>query len=609
MASTESIYNGADNFLIPSYYNSTEQQVPISELGMSVDPRTANQLSEINHKANSGLKHIEVQGISGDVWESVPEEHIDEMRRVMKAMGSSASFHGPLVEASGVSLQGGRGFDEEQRLGAERQLESAALRANRLDKNGNISVTVHSTAQLPDMEPHIKTRDGEEELTGFFVIDPETGRLGSLPPEKTYFPEKGKFEPEKKEKFVGQNAINKLNNDQWTEQLSGVNRYATEGNRVLDHLKKQIPEKVLNQLASGVDYSKLREEDEELKSALKMAETELNHGQIYLRDSYRNLKGLFDKAWTGTEAGSADRKKLREFAEYAENNVDEKIENDLTRTQALGEVVEKGLKTLNELDATPQTFKPLKEFVVDKTAETFSNVAHSGYKKYGEKAPVINIENPPAGGGLSRAEDLKSLVKETRKKLAENLANDKKLNLSKGQAKKQAEKMVGATWDVGHINMIRKKGYSEKDVIKETEIIAPYVKHVHLSDNFGLDHTELPMGMGNVPFKEIMGKLGEKGFEGKKIIEAGNWWQHFAERGGGSPFRASIEGMDSPIYAMGQSPYWSQVGGVPGYYSGHGAVNPAVHHSMYGAGFQALPLELGGEMPGQQSRFAGTPNQ
>ena len=41
--------------------------------------------------------------------------------------------------------------------------------------------------------------------------------------------------------------------------------------------------------------------------------------------------------------------------------------------------------------------------------------------------------------------------------------------------KEAAEKLIGATWDVGHINMIRKQGFSEKDVINEAEIIAPFV--------------------------------------------------------------------------------------------------------------------------------------
>ena len=101
--------------------------------------------------------------------------------------------------------------------------------------------------------------------------------------------------------------------------------------------------------------------------------------------------------------------------------------------------------------------------------------------------------------------------------------------------------------------MIRKQGFDEKDVVKETEEIAKLVKHIHLSDNFGFEHTELPMGMGNVPIGEIMKKLGEKGYEAKKIIEAGNWWQHFKT----PPVTETFEAFGSPVYSV-QGPYWNQ---------------------------------------------------
>ena len=76
--------------------------------------------------------------------------------------------------------------------------------------------------------------------------------------------------------------------------------------------------------------------------------------------------------------------------------------------------------------------------------------------------------------------------------------------------------------------MLRKYGYNEQDIVKESEKIAPLLKHIHLSDNFGFEHTELPMGMGNVPIKQIMEKLGDKGFEARKVIEAAGWWQHLS---------------------------------------------------------------------------------
>ena len=169
--------------------------------------------------------------------------------------------------------------------------------------------------------------------------------------------------------------------------------------------------------------------------------------------------------------------------------------------------------------------------------------------------------------------------------------------------------MIGATWDVGHINMMRKKGYSEKDVIKETKEIAPFVKHVHLSDNFGLDHTELPMGMGNVPLKPMVDEIKKQGFKGKEIIEAGNWWQFFSTQGGGNPFLPSLEGLNSPIYAMSEGPGWANTSYMGAYFSGHGPVNTPIHHQTYGAGFQNMPVELGGEIAGDRGRFAGSPNQ
>ena len=158
--------------------------------------------------------------------------------------------------------------------------------------------------------------------------------------------------------------------------------------------------------------------------------------------------------------------------------------------------------------------------LLEQSSKTFGNAAFNAFNKFKDpnKTPIVLIENPPAGFGLSTGEDLKNLVIESREQFVKKAVEEK--NMSEKEAEKIAEKLIGATWDVGHINMLRKEGFKEEDIIKETEKIAPYVKHVHLSDNFGFEHTELPMGMGNVPMKEIMEKLGEKGFEAKKIVEA-----------------------------------------------------------------------------------------
>jgi len=132
------------------------------------------------------------------------------------------------------------------------------------------------------------------------------------------------------------------------------------------------------------------------------------------------------------------------------------------------------------------------------------------------------------------------------------------------------------------------------------------VKHVHLTDNFGYADTHLAPGMGNVPFKKILEQLEKTGRfdEMRKITEAGGFVQHFKQ----SPHPHTLAAFGSPIYAAKSGAGWNQAHQVQGTYSsGYGTLNPQTHHSYFGAGFTTMPVELGGSMPGGESRFGGTP--
>jgi hypothetical protein len=233
------------------------------------------------------------------------------------------------------------------------------------------------------------------------------------------------------------------------------------------------------------------------------------------------------------------------------------------------EKVAEGVRLLDSIEA-PQVFKPLKNFAIDQASETFSNVAFNAFKEFGSTAPILSIENPPAGTGISRGEDLKKLVEVTRDKLAEKLQD--KQGLSEESARREAEKLVGVTWDVGHINMLKKYGYGNKELRKEAEAVAGMVNKVHLSDNFGFEHSELPMGMGNVPMAEhlaaLKGAQGDKLKQIKKVIEAGDWYQHFQT----TPLAETMQAFGSPIYGMKMAPYWNQTTQptVGGYFAGYG---------------------------------------
>ena len=186
----------------------------------------------------------------------------------------------------------------------------------------------------------------------------------------------------------------------------------------------------------------------------------------------------------------------------------------------------------------------------------------------------------------------------------------KEKDISRSEATVLAEKLIGATWDVGHINEIRRSGIKteeelKKRVIEETRRLTEgknIVKHLHITDNFGFGDSHLPPGMGNVPIKEIIEELEKQGFTERGIVEAGNFVKEF----GISPTASTFEYFASPLYEMKRDPYWRE----PIYSPYHQTFVdfPPQHFNLYGSSFTTLPKEFGGQVGGEKSRFAGTPN-
>ena len=62
------IYSADGESLLPRTNPAGYQEV-IENLSMSLDPRTANQLREFHNKTNSGIKNIEISGLTPGVFE------------------------------------------------------------------------------------------------------------------------------------------------------------------------------------------------------------------------------------------------------------------------------------------------------------------------------------------------------------------------------------------------------------------------------------------------------------------------------------------------------------------------------------------------------------
>ena len=607
------IYGGG-----PSSFDSSKSLSPskypvtAGSMGLTTDPRTANVLREVAHKLSAGVKQIEVEAVSPEIFESIPNKDLEEVNRLAKLTGAELSMHGPVTDSAGF---GREGFNESNREFAERRYIQTIERGHKLNPDGNIIINFHSAEGIQGSE-YEWDKDGKRKAKKLIVVNKENGKMAPLEPEVKYYPsgsrelkpgvtkaqlekaQRGEIKEseiireippdfEKGRVYTPEKRVDILNHSEWDNSINQIIFNKERADEILDKNAPQI-QHILG------DYQKGNISDETLKKfpEQRKALGHYKNAEAYLDDTHQQLQGLFSKAYEfGNEKQRNALKKLSE-------NFQKELREDRSivgQSRAMNTL----LHGLKEQGMAPKMYVQIEEFAADQSSKTFGNTAFEGYKKFGKTAPIVAIENPPAGFALSTGEDLRNLIKKSREHFVKRAKEE---GISEKQAAKEAEKLIGATWDVGHINMIRKYGGTKEDILRETETIKPLLKHVHLSDNFGLEHTELPMGMGNVPIKEMMERLGQEGFEARKIIEAGNWFQHFQS----TPFQESLEAFGSPIYSVGAGPYWNQSTGLQqGYFSGYGQMLPNINYQTFGAGFSQLPAELGGQQQGAGSRMSG----
>ncbi len=631
MVSYESFYDGGISSFSPDYGNFTGYRMSASQLGFPGSPQTANQVNETVNALKQGTKAFEVSLLVPDTAETIPVQHFKEMRALMKLTGVKPSVHGPLIDAAGFTDKGWGG--DEGRDDNERRMFSAIEKAHILDPNGNIPVVLHSSNGTPGAEwrPGEKTL-GEDKfvMEKGTAINQETGQMTAVKREYKFRPE----EPDLLEKgevkggpagvlFDVEGSVGAINNSEWKNRLTEIAQMSKHAEEIIGSSAIKLGQyqnavidlndkKKIIDLKTGKLLPSLREGTEEMSSYEQMRKA-----GIFLENAELAFVGAFHQAY---KYGTDDQKKrLKQISiDYKKNGGGSsdimrfrdgsdavKIWGPLHRHKVLDDSINE-LKKVTR-GKSPEVFELSEKFAKKKASETFGNLAMKSYKKFGGNAPTLAIENMFQGFAFSRAEDLRDLVKESREKFISKLVKEE--GIKRKRAEQIAKKQLGVTWDVGHLNILRKKGFTEKDIVEQTKIISKdksMVKHVHLTDNFGYADTHLAPGMGNVPIKAILEELEKTGRfdEMRKITEAGGFVQQFKK----SPHPMTMAAFGSPIYGMELSPYWNQAMDIQGsYFGGYGTINPSQHHSMYGSGFTTMPIELGGQMQGGQSRFGGAP--
>ena len=597
-------YQGSYSSLDPNKAYGTDftgYRTKASLMGASTRPDTANQIQEVNQLLNQGMVPIEVGVLKPEAFDQIPKEHFKELNRMSKLTGSKLSIHAPLIETSGITEQG---WSEANRELAERQLKEVVDKSYNVSDKERVPITIHPSSMLAGSE-WVPTEgggeEGKKEREKIIAVDQETGKQVPIERETKYYPGSEKLEKEEKgEKFDPERKLRSQNFSEWDNNL---NQLFFNKDRVDEIIKKQGPhiQKALEVLRETPEKDRQMVLKE--RGDIKQGYEALQSAETYLDDLQNQLASNFNRAWKYCK-NDEEKERLKEFSKKFREN----IEGDPS-LKGQSQAIQNFLFDLKKV--VPQKYVTVEDFAKQHSSKTFGNVALNAYKKYGEKAPMINIENMYTGMAFSGSmDDMNELIKESKQQFVKNAMKPKNqggLGLKEDKAKKAADDVIGMTLDMGHLNIAKKKGFSDKYLSEEAKKVADQVKHVHMADNFGYSDSHLPPGMGNVPNKEILEELEKKGKtkELRKIVEAGGFVQNF----GVSPHPYSLEGMGAPFYQEGE-PYWNQaVGFQQGYGEGFGQMLPSGHFETYGIpSFSNLPSELGGQRMGAGgSRVSGKP--
>ncbi|MFB6246069.1 MAG: TIM barrel protein [Candidatus Pacearchaeota archaeon] len=616
--SIKDLYAGGTSSFSPNYGETfTGQHVPAGKLGVSQNPGTANQLAELDKSLKQGTKTAEVQALDPSLFEAIPKHQFEDIRRTAKLAGAKATMHAPVQEMDPAGVSGReQRWSELNRKQIEKQLKDVADKAHLMDQDGNMPITIHNS-NVPGNVWEKDPETGEKRISSMTMIDKGTGAIQKLEEEEKYEDAIQAAEAElhgeksrigEKRTWTPQEKIDNQNRTYWQDQ---IDQTFFNKERVDELIKGNEPkiQKALEMMQEyGVenkkDQDKFLQDYPELKEPLRKFEA----AQSYLQDINKKVSNLIDEGFKF----SANEKQKEKFKELNEE-YKERIKESRSITERTEEI-QKLMEEMKRREYVPKKYENLQEFQKKKAKETFANVAMHAYDNYGDKAPVVSIENMfPGQFGFAKGEEMNELIQESRSDFINRAQKPKSqggLGLSKSQAEEKANKLIGMTFDVGHLNLQKKYGFSDKDLQKEFSEMAKNgtLKHVHLTDNFGHHDSHLGPGMGNVPFKKYYEEMKKQGYDPNQIdqiVEAAALPNNF----GTMMYPASVEGMGSPIYGNNEQPYWNQAPGLQqGYSPGYGEFLPQGHFSQWGAGFSQLPSELGGSMGGSGgSRVSGNP--
>ncbi|KYK27105.1 hypothetical protein AYK26_00195 [Euryarchaeota archaeon SM23-78] len=527
-----------------------------------------------------------------------PEAFGTKERQDMRALAEineiKTSVHAPVHSQSLAGL-GEQGFSDQARQMAIKEIERAIHFAGEATKGGAV---VFHTSEWSRPLSDIQERTGEKLFKGYkeeeekapvIVVDSQTGNINAV--RKDYLVYEPDFHTAKSyEEVLGRKLVGavdsetgeKIAADDWVDVNGGLIKKEwilkeDKAERLFDRVpiwnKDNTNFKVKPvRYTDFIEQAKKLEEKtgEKIAPELLFFKTQMaakvlrakGSSLFYARD-YENSREIRDAA-----------KKVLNFYEKLEKNIPEEekwkimTQDDTLRhylgnlappknmlpSEYLKQVIKKqtdNMRHIHEASAAADAdakealdqmrrMQTIKDYGKHKVAQTIADAGRKAmiytdqHRKELNEPIFVAPENWRPEQYGSHPDEIRELVKESRKKMQEQLRRE---GYSEEEAKKKAKEHIKATIDIGHYNMWRQYFEARDDetpaqrekrfnkwLLEETKKLAKegVLGHIHLTDNFGFDDEHLTPGQGNVPMKEFIKNMEEAGLK-DFIVEAGSY--------------------------------------------------------------------------------------
>jgi len=215
----------------------------MTQLGYPGGTQTANQLNEAVVALKQGVKAFEVTMLVPDTANTIPKQHFNEMRALMKMSGVKPSVHGPLLDPAGFGEKGWGG--EEARKDNEDHMFATLEKAHMLDPQGNVPVVFHASQGLGGREYRRAKKDdiisvnGEEKLAKEgdlliqkgIMINKDNGQMAPLERTYQYSPSQPESLDEKGKLFSAEDSVHSANETEW-EKFFKTSRRNVSSNKI-----------------------------------------------------------------------------------------------------------------------------------------------------------------------------------------------------------------------------------------------------------------------------------------------------------------------------------------------------------------------------------------